>query len=172
MNKKKILSLIMALVMLVGVFSPLTALAAGDEDKETNSVTLHKIVMDKETFNAFTDQKEGTTKGKDGRDYDGNEIKNVKDFFAGKNAGKDAIAKEANGVYFAWAKKDTDNKYYWISKDGKFIDPKVEANETNLDKVPENAFGGKTEKDAGKKFTTTGFSGDYKIFEIMKNQHM
>ena len=31
MNKKKILSLIMALVMLVGVFSPLTALAANDE---------------------------------------------------------------------------------------------------------------------------------------------
>lgn len=61
MNKKKILSLIMALVMLVGVFSPLTALAAeGDAkkvqpagtlteaEKLTKTVTLHKMLMTKE----------------------------------------------------------------------------------------------------------------------------
>ena len=64
MNKKKILSLIMALVMLVGVFSPLTALAdtrqnEGDpdgistkEDAVTDTVTLHKMLMTKENVKA------------------------------------------------------------------------------------------------------------------------
>ena len=44
MNKKKIMSLIMALVMLVGVFSPLTALAgiAGP----TTNLNIHKIKLD------------------------------------------------------------------------------------------------------------------------------
>lgn len=44
MNKKKILSLIMALVMIVGVFSPLTALAniAGP----TTNLNIHKIKLD------------------------------------------------------------------------------------------------------------------------------
>lgn len=164
MNKKKILSLIMALVMLVGVFSPLSAFADNaNTPEETTKVTLHKIVMDKTTFTNFTKG----TKSKDGDvEYDGNKITNVKDFFAGKNAGANAIAKEADGVYFAWAKKDTDNKYYWIAQDGSFIEPKVEANETNLDKVPDTAFGGRTENGAGKEFTTTGFAGEYKIFEI------
>ena len=51
MNKKKILSLIMALVMLVGVFSPLTALAA--EEKVTKTVTLHKLMMTKDELKAW-----------------------------------------------------------------------------------------------------------------------
>ncbi len=64
MNKKKILSLIMALVMLVGVFSPLTAFAdnantpednkniSTKPDAVTNSVTLHKMLMTKENVKA------------------------------------------------------------------------------------------------------------------------
>ncbi|WP_297391808.1 pilin N-terminal domain-containing protein [uncultured Peptoniphilus sp.] len=64
MNKKKIMSLIMALVMLVGVFSPLTALAdtrqnEGDPDgistkadAVTDTVTLHKMLMTKENVKA------------------------------------------------------------------------------------------------------------------------
>ena len=50
MNKKKILSLIMALVMLVGVFSPLTALAAIAEP--TTNLNIHKIKLD--DFNGVT----------------------------------------------------------------------------------------------------------------------
>ena len=63
MNKKKIMSLIMALVMLVGVFSPLSALAAGkvtkdqvegkiestdlqDDKPKTTNLTIHKLVAD------------------------------------------------------------------------------------------------------------------------------
>lgn len=66
MNKKKILSLIMALVMLVGVFSPLTAFAdnANEPGNGTNegistkanavteTVTLHKMLMTKENVKA------------------------------------------------------------------------------------------------------------------------
>lgn len=157
--KKRFLSLILVLAMMVGVFTPLIASAA---EETTESVTLHKILMDKDTFTAFTKG----TKGKDGREYDGNEITNVKDFFAGKGAADSAIAKEANGVYFAWAKKDKDGKYYWIKADGSFTATKTEANEANLSKLPADVFGDETANDAGKKFVTKGFSGEYKIFEI------
>ena len=44
MNKKKILSLIMALVMLVGVFSPLTAFA--NVTVATTNLNIHKIKLD------------------------------------------------------------------------------------------------------------------------------
>ena len=87
MNKKKILSLIMTLVMLVGVFSPLTALAETDE--VTEGLTIHKILMDKDSFGAFT---AGTT-GKDGTEYDGNQITNVKDFFIDKENKKVQLLK-------------------------------------------------------------------------------
>ena len=54
MNKKKILSLIMALVMIVGVFSPLSAFAnnANTPEEKTESVTLHKMLMTKEDLQA------------------------------------------------------------------------------------------------------------------------
>lgn len=85
MNKKKILSLIMALVMLVGVFSPLTALAkpeagtpvGGTVDAETKAnVTIHKIKV-KSTEGFPLEQKEGANEivGKDGKTkYTGGKI--------------------------------------------------------------------------------------------------
>ena len=85
MNKKKILSLIMALVMLVGVFSPLTAFAepqagtpvGGTVDKETKAnVTIHKIKV-KSTEGFPLEQKKGATEivGKDGKTkYTGGKI--------------------------------------------------------------------------------------------------
>ncbi|MDU1399619.1 pilin N-terminal domain-containing protein [Finegoldia magna] len=164
--KKRFLSLIIALAMMVGLFTPLIASAEGEstaKDAKTETVTLHKILMDKKTFTNFNKG----TKSKDGDvEYDGNEITNVKDFFAGKNASKDAIAEEANGVYFAWAKKDTDGKYYWIKSDGNFTGTKTEVKENELDKLPDDTFGGKTENDKGIKFTTSSFKGEYKIYEI------
>ena len=50
MNKKKIMSLIMALVMLVGVFSPLTAFADTtlEPGQKIIEVNVHKILMDKD----------------------------------------------------------------------------------------------------------------------------
>ncbi len=80
MNKKKILSLIMALVMLVGVFSPLTALAAGG----TTKVRIHKILMDEDAYKAWPE---------DGKEHDGSEIPSITDYFGAK-------AKAINGVAF------------------------------------------------------------------------
>lgn len=89
MNKKKILSLIMALVMLVGVFSPLTALAApqagtpaGATAKEVTkaNVTIHKIkVKSTDGFPRTLEEHANKTKtailGKDNTtEYDGGEI--------------------------------------------------------------------------------------------------
>ena len=42
--KKRFLSLIIALAMMVGVFTPLLSSAA---DEKTETVTLHKLMMDK-----------------------------------------------------------------------------------------------------------------------------
>lgn len=115
--KKRFLSLMLVLAMIVGVFTPLIASAAGestDKDAVTKTVTLHKILMDKTTFGKFT---EGTT-GKDGTEYDGNKITNVKEFFAGKEA-KEGAAKEIAGVFFAW--QDLSNKYK-TNTEGVFVD--------------------------------------------------
>ena len=141
--KKKILSLLTAFAMVFGIIAaPFTASASAadgetttDEVKTTDSVTLHKILMDKSTFTNFT---EGTT-GKDGTQYIGNEIENVKDFFAGKNAGEDAVAKEIAGAYFAWQKLDEDNKYK-TNDSGVFVDSEgnvIQAGVTDVSKLDE-----------------------------------
>ncbi|MDU5467356.1 MAG: pilin N-terminal domain-containing protein [Peptoniphilus harei] len=142
MNKKKILSLIMALVMLVGVFSPLSALAATDE--VTESLTIHKILMDKDSFAAFT---AGTT-GKNGTEYDGNKITNVKDFFIDKKNTK-GTATEIAGAYFVV--KNADGTKF-VKEDG-----------TETDKE-EEALKGTTTAD-GLVLKTSKLKGTYKIFE-------
>ena len=126
MNKKKILSLIMALVMLVGVFSPLTALAA-EAEKVTKTVTLHKLVMSKEELGkwnkAFSDDLE--KKG-----YNGTQ--NTKQLKALLDKGHSAH--EVAGVYFAWQKQDgykINDQKVLVDKDGKVI----EAGITEYDKL-------------------------------------
>ena len=167
MNKKKILSLIMALVMLVGVFSPLSALAA--ETTTTDTVTLHKILMDKKTFNAFTDKKEGTTTGKDGTEYVGDKITNVKDFFAGKNPEQSAVAKEIEGAYFALKfaadYKDTDKQGKYVKAD--VNDPLKPADPLVATENVKEAVGGKTGSgETGVVFKTAGLTGNFEIDEI------
>lgn len=87
MNKKKILSLIMALVMIVGVFSPLTAFA--DQTVNETTVKIHKILMDKDELNK-TDQQGKAVWPKD---HDGSVISNIQEYFGAK-------AKAINGVAF------------------------------------------------------------------------
>lgn len=87
MNKKKILSLIMALVMIVGVFSPLTAFA--DQTVHETTVKIHKILMDKDELNK-TDQQGKAVWPKD---HDGSVIPNIQEYFGAK-------AKAINGVAF------------------------------------------------------------------------
>lgn len=64
MNKKKILSLIMALVMIVGVFSPLTALAANDAVKEPTGKVAQGQLQDKKPTETTVNIYKLTTKTK------------------------------------------------------------------------------------------------------------
>lgn len=110
MNKKKILSLIMALVMLVGVFSPLTALAAeGDaigtfakEDISKTKPTSTKLYVHKLQSSSF-DASLGTL----GKAHDGSKLSDDQITALGKTP------KPLNGVKF---------KYYKIEDDAKFAD--------------------------------------------------
>ncbi|MBS6720178.1 MAG: isopeptide-forming domain-containing fimbrial protein [Peptoniphilus harei] len=126
MNKKKILSLIMALVMLVGVFSPLTAFAGGsgtatedakDEVSKSNTpVSQYYEGTQKPTKNQFApkDQEEASTTSTinihkivmkaevldkwvpEENRTNGGQITDIEKFFGGKNSG----SKEVAGVHF------------------------------------------------------------------------
>ena len=91
MNKKKILSLIMALVMLVGVFSPLTALAA--VSGPTTNLNIHKIKLD--DFNGVT------AKNHKGQELSLEDLKG-ENYFKGKNP------EWLNGVKFTFYKVTTE----------------------------------------------------------------
>lgn len=123
MNKKKILSLIMALVMLVGVFSPLTALAADEGDattdgvsKSNNPVSQYYEGTQKPTKNQFApkDQAEASTTSTidihkivmkanilekwnpEENRTNGGQITEIEKFFGGEGSG----SKEVAGVHF------------------------------------------------------------------------
>lgn len=113
MNKKfKFLTVLLALVMTLSAFAPFSARA--EEAKETESVTIHKILLTKEALDAHDKDKK----------YDGNAIKDIKDFFG------DQKAEEIDGVYFklqklndgvADADIDVNNDAQWtdvVGKDG------------------------------------------------------
>ena len=108
MNKKKILSLIMALVMLVGVFSPLTALAAeGDaigtfnkEDISKTKPTSTKLYVHKLQSSSFNAEL-GTL----GKAHDGSKLSDDQITALGKTP------KALNGVKFKYYKIDDDEKF-------------------------------------------------------------
>ena len=178
MNKKKILSLIMALVMLVGVFSPLTALAEGestDPNAKTETVTLHKILQTKANLqnNKFPGQE-----GLDGTKYDGNQI--AVDKLAGY-FGTDSI--EIDGVYFALkfakdfeipkgnttitAQDVKDGKAYVKAKGTSEADKLTPAIPLTSTTDVKEAVGGLTQKNnAGVVFKTTDLKGKFEIDEI------
>ena len=91
MNKKKILSLIMALVMLVGVFSPLTAFA--DQTVPTTNLKIHKIKLD--DFDGVT-----------AKDHKGQELS--LDDLKGENYFKGKNPQWLNGVKFTYFKVTTE----------------------------------------------------------------
>ena len=118
MNKKKILSLIMALVMLVGVFSPLTALAAGGQTK----VRIHKILMDEKELNKTDEQGKAVWP----KNHDGSAITNIQDYFG-------ANAKAIDGVAFRiYEVKDAEETGYTkgdqLIKDDKLATGDLDAN--------------------------------------------
>ncbi len=162
MNKKKILSLIMALVMLVGVFSPLSALAAeGDakaETKKTSKITLHKILQTEKNLNAKDKAGKNIfpgTKGLDGTEYKGNQIKEIDKYFG-------AESKPIAGVFFAVKNKEGQ----YIGKDGKAL-----TNQDIKDKdFKTNVLGGETTEN-GLELDVAGITQEkteYTIEEIVE----
>lgn len=156
--KKRFLSLIIALAMMVGVFTPLLSSAA---DETTNTVTLHKLIMDKATLAAW-DNKQVEKDGYNGtQNLDQLKVLN-------SLAGKDI--KQIEGAYFAVKYNSGDNK-------GKYVTIKTATKEAekpeygavnSLDaKLPDGfeLLAGLTKAD-GIKFTTKGLKGDFSIEEI------
>lgn len=160
MNKKKIMSLIMALVMLVGVFSPLSALAA-EPEKVTKTVTLHKLVMSKEELGkwnkAFSDDLE--KKGYNGT-QNTDQLKALLD--------EGHSAHEVAGVYFAVKYNSGNNKDKYVTINETDKDNPVYGVAESLDATVEAPFkllAGKTTA-KGIQFNTIGLKGDFLIEEI------
>ena len=155
--KKRFLSLIIALAMMVGVFTPLLSSAEGestDPNAKTTSVVLHKILQTKTNLE---NAKFPGTEGLDGTKYDGNAIKDLAAYFG-------ADSKEIKDVFFAV--QNADGKY--LGKDGQPLadnlqDPKAEGFEAAV-------LGGKTTEN-GLTLDTSVLEQkhtDYKIVEIVE----
>lgn len=130
MNKKKILSLIMALVMLVGVFSPLTALAA---EEKTESVTVHKLLAKEgKTMEEIKSKLDGKYVGSD-KYLDNEQEQKIEGLYT-------EVATEIPGVFFAM-QKQVDGEWKYIAKDGTSVaaiqDPTAEG-------FAEGVLGGET----------------------------
>lgn len=109
MNKKKIMSLIMALVMIVGVFSPLTALAAEgdqigtftkDDISATEKPTSTKLYVHKLQASSYSEDV-----GTKGKAHDGSKLSDTQIAALGKTP------KPINGVKFKYYKIDDDAKF-------------------------------------------------------------
>lgn len=156
MNKKKILSLIMALVMLVGVFSPLSALAADEKNEVTEKVTLHKLVMSKDDLKAWDSDKIQEA------GYDGSQ--NTDQFKALLKEGHSA--KEVAGVYFAV--KNSKGNFVTIKTDTKENAKPIYGEVDSLDAKLSDGYellAGETTA-TGIEFNTKGLNGVFKIEEI------
>lgn len=139
MNKKfKFLTVLLALVMTLGAFAPFSARA--EEATETESVTIHKILLTKDALEKHDKNKK----------YDGNQIENIQDFF------NDTKAKEIDGVFFKLQKLndgiadediDVNNDDQWTDVEGKF---------------------GLTKNDAGLTLDTKGLKGKFRIVEDLE----
>lgn len=106
MNKgKKILSLLLAMVMVFGAFAP--AVYAAEEEKITKTVTLHKLLLDNDTMNAWDSDKiqQGT---EENPGYDGTQtLEQLNAIRAALQIGNEV--KEIPNVFFAL--QDKDGKY-------------------------------------------------------------
>lgn len=161
MNKKKIMSLIMALVMLVGVFSPLTAMAEGGSDAkpsekkdgpDTIEVNVHKILMNK------TDLEAHGKKSEDDKKYDPtkkleDQGKTLAGYFGGS-------AKEIDGVYFVAFKEGEDG---YDNFDTMTDDQRNTAISTAESKTGETRTGKTTANGIA---LTLKSPGKYKIYEV------
>lgn len=142
--KKRFLSLIIALAMMVGVFTPLLTSAAETEPAKVK-VNVHKILISQDALDKHDSNKK----------YDPTKGVNVKEFFGDKNA------KEINDVYFV-AIKEGEKGYADFDKKSK------DEQDAILKQIPAERQG-KTKNVNG----TDGViqfdldnPGNYKIYEV------
>ena len=149
MNKKKIMSLIMALVMLVGVFSPLSALAVGEENAQASDpkeikVNVHKVLISEDALSKHNAQKK----------YDPTKAmtqEELKTFFGDKDV------KTIDNVYFI-AIKENETGY-------NDFDSKTKEEQKNIIESLDAGRKGKTENGGIKTFKLAS-PGNYKIYEV------
>ena len=167
--KHKILSFLTAFAMVFGIVAAPFVNASAADEQGTKSVTLHKILQPKDVFDTWPQN--GTTTGKDSKEYIGDDItKKTIENYGKENAAEStstiesffgAGSKEIAGVYFAW-QKQIDGEWKYIDANGdeaKVQDPKADGFENAV-------LGGKTEGN-GYTFDTTKLkTGDYRIQEI------
>lgn len=143
--KKRFLSLIIALAMMVGVFTPLLSSAADETEPAKVKVNVHKILISQDALDKHDSNKK----------YDPTKGVNVKEFFGDKNA------KEINDVYFV-AIKEGEKGYADFDKKSKAEQDAI------LKQIPAERQG-KTKNVKG----TDGViqfdldnPGNYKIYEV------
>ncbi len=145
------LSLILSLVMVVGVLAP-SLYAAEEKATKTETVTLHKLLLDESTMKSWD------VKGPAG--YDGTQ--NLEDF---KKLNGASSAKEIANVYFAWQFKDDENWKYIKGKDT----PDIENGKLKSTDDVKEAFG-KLTLENGAVFDTSKLPQDkpteYRIVEV------
>lgn len=153
--KRKILSFLTAFAMVFGIIAaPFTsAKAATNTAETTDSVTVHKILMNKTDFDAF----DAGTKGKNESEYNGNSITDLGGFFG-------ESAKEIDGVFFKLQKPaqgqtdpDVNNDDHWVDVEGSDLDSSV------TDPI---LFGETGEN--GLKLDTKGLKGQFRIVEDLE----
>lgn len=125
--KHKILSFLTAFAMVFGILAAPFVNASAADEQGTKSVTLHKILQPKDVFDTWPQN--GTTTGKDSKEYIGDDItKKTIENYGKENAAESkstiesffgAGSKEINGVYFAWQKE-----VYKTNAKGELVDEK------------------------------------------------
>ncbi|SFE25901.1 pilin N-terminal domain-containing protein [Peptostreptococcus sp. D1] len=148
---KRMLSLILSLVMVVGVLAP-SLYAAEEKATKTETVTLHKLLLDDNTMKSWN------VKGPEG--YDGTQ--NLEAF---KKLNGASNAKEIANVYFAWQYKDGETWKYIKGKDT----PELENGKLKSTDDVKEAFG-KLTTESGAEFNVSNLPQDkpteYRIVEV------
>lgn len=167
---KKILSSMLALAMLVGVFAPYTAFAedaltSKEANAVTKTVTLHKLVMTKEELAAWDSDK--VEKG----GYDGTQdlkgLNAIQKSVFSRSGDIKEVAKVFFAIKFAGDYGKTPEE---IAKRGRYVkaldsDKLSPSNGLEATDNIEEAMGGLT-TESGIKFNTSLLKGNFEIFEI------
>lgn len=148
---KKIVSSVLAFVMILGIFASVlpTAKVNAAEPNGTKKVTLHKLLLEKEKLEKW-DSAKVEEKGYNGT-QDLNQLNTILATIG--NGHPDSVS-EIAGVYFVWQAKQPDGSFKYVKADGTVTE--------NIDE----ALGGLTEAN-GKAFDVTNLpAGEYQILEV------